>query len=245
MSDDVALTGKRVLVTGGTTGIGKAIAARLAAEGSRLFILGREQADLASAIAEIRKQGGDIDGQTADTSNQADIEMVFASVRKKLGGLDVLVCNAAIAADGISDMSDAEWRYAVEVNIAGYLACTKAALELMDEGERGDVVFIGSMSAEVREKGSSVYVASKGAVESFAAALRKEVNARGIRVALIEPGAVSTDMASGSAAQQRKDIEHEKLLVADDIARCVEFILTQPRRSDVVLLQVRPHRQEI
>jgi NADP-dependent 3-hydroxy acid dehydrogenase YdfG len=245
MTDDVAVAGKRVLVTGGTTGIGRAIAVRLARAGAKMFILGREEKDLADALAEIGKAGGEVHGQTADTSQGADIDKVFASVRGKLGGLDILVCNAAIAADGIGDMNDDEWRYAISVNIAGYLACTKAALELMEGQERGDIVLIGSMSAEVREKGSSVYVASKGAIESFAAALRKEVNEKGIRVALIEPGAVSTDMASGSKKQQHEDVEQEKMLIADDIAVCVEFILTQPSRSDVVLMQVRPLRQEI
>ena len=101
------------------------------------------------------------------------------------------------------------------------------------------------MSAEVREKGSSVYVAAKAGIEGFAASLRKELNEKGIRVSLIEPGSVSSDMASPSAERQQAMIRDALMLRAEDIAVCVHFILTQPPRTDVILMQVRPHRQEI
>jgi NADP-dependent 3-hydroxy acid dehydrogenase YdfG len=142
-------------------------------------------------------------------------------------------------------MDDAEWRYAVEANLVGQLACAREAATRMIEAGQGHIVFIGSMSAEVREKGSSVYVATKAGIEGFAAALRKELNEKGIRVSLIEPGSVSSDMASPSAEQQRAMMKNGLMLRAEDIAVCVHFILTQPLRSDVILMQVRPHRQEI
>jgi NADP-dependent 3-hydroxy acid dehydrogenase YdfG len=174
-----------------------------------------------------------------------DIKRVFAKVDEVFGGVDILVNNAALPADGIMEMEDAEWRYAVEANLVGQLACAREAAARMIEAGRGHIVFIGSMSAEVREKGSSVYVAAKAGIEGFAAALRKELNEKGIKVSLIEPGSVSSDMASPSAERQREMIRDELMLRAEDIAVCVHFILTQPARTDVIVMQVRPHRQEI
>jgi NADP-dependent 3-hydroxy acid dehydrogenase YdfG len=238
------LAGRRVLVTGGTTGIGLATARLLASAGAVLLVVGRNPEDLEAATRGIDGDG-EIHGIQGDTSVEADVDRIFDEARARLGGLDVLVCNAAVAGDDIARMQDDAWRYVLDVNIAGYLACTKAAIAMMEPDRRGQVVLIGSMSAEVREKGSSVYVATKGAIRAFAASLRKEVNDRGIRVVLIEPGAVSTDMASGSEADQEKAVAEERMLLPEDVARCVRFVLEQPSRSDVVELQVRPHRQLI
>ena len=239
------LAGKRVLITGGTTGIGLAIARLLAVEGASLLLIGRDGKDLNAALGEIADLGGQAHGQKADTARSDDVDQVFDAARRLLGGLDVLVCNAAVAADGIAEMRDKEWRYVLDVNIAGYLACVRSAISMMQPQGSGAIVLIGSMSAEVREKGSSVYVATKGAIQAFAAALRKEVNESGIRVTLIEPGAVSTDMASGSPEDQRKAIAKEEMLLPEDIAACVRFVLGLPARCDVVTMQVRPHRQLI
>jgi NADP-dependent 3-hydroxy acid dehydrogenase YdfG len=240
-----SLAGKRVLVTGGTTGIGLAIAKSLATDGARLVLIGRDGKDLDAAVGETAALGGEVHGQQADAARTDDVDRVFEAAGTLLGGLDVLICNAAVAADGIAEMSDKDWRYVLDVNIAGYLACVKSALSMMTPQGRGTIILIGSMSAEVREKGSSVYVATKGAIQAFAAALRKEVNESGIRVTLIEPGAVSTDMASGSPDDQKKAIAEEKMLLPEDIAACVQFVLGLPTRCDVVTMQVRPHRQLI
>jgi NADP-dependent 3-hydroxy acid dehydrogenase YdfG len=240
-----SLSGKRVLVTGGTTGIGLAIAKSLATEGARLVLIGRDGKDLDAAVSETAALGGEVHGQQADAARTDDVGRVFEVAGSLLGGLDVLICNAAVAADGIAEMSDKDWRYVLDVNIAGYLACVKSALSMMKPQGGGTIILIGSMSAEVREKGSSVYVATKGAIQAFAAALRKEVNESGIRVTLIEPGAVSTDMASGSPDDQKKAIAEEKMLLPEDIAACVQFVLGLPTRCDVVTMQVRPHRQLI
>jgi NADP-dependent 3-hydroxy acid dehydrogenase YdfG len=98
----------------------------------------------------------------------------------------------------------------------------------------------------VREKGSSVYVATKAGIEGFSEALRKEVNPLGIKVTLIEPGAVGTDMQSEySPAEQRKKEEKMEMLKAEDIAACILYTLTQPKRCDVVMMQIRPHMQSI
>jgi NADP-dependent 3-hydroxy acid dehydrogenase YdfG len=126
------------------------------------------------------------------------------------------------------------------------MAMSHEAVERMKANGWGHIVNIGSMSADVREKDSSVYVATKSGIQGFSEALRKEVNPLGIKVTLIEPGAVGTDMQSEySPKEQRKQIEKMEMLRAEDIAACVLYTITQPKRCDVVSLQIRPHLQSI
>lgn len=115
----------------------------------------------------------------------------------------------------------------------------------MRKYKKGHIVHIGSMSADVRETGSSVYVATKAGVQGFAESLRKEVNEDGIKVTLIEPGATSTDMQPASTDDQRQNVEDSTMLKAQDVAEAVQFAISQPSRCDVVDLKLRPHLQII
>jgi NADP-dependent 3-hydroxy acid dehydrogenase YdfG len=160
--------------------------------------------------------------------------------------LDILINNAALGYGPITDGGYPEWEYILKTNLLGYMAMTHEAVERMKASGWGHIVNIGSMSADVREKDSSVYVATKAGIQGFSEALRKEVNPIGIKVTLIEPGAVGTDMQSQySPAEQRERIEKMKMLRAEDIAACLLYTITQPKRCDVVSLQIRPHLQEI
>ncbi|GAB3547890.1 SDR family oxidoreductase [Spirosoma fluminis] len=239
------LEGKRILITGGTTGIGQAIAILLGSYGAHVFTMGRHQKQLDEALGRIREAGGQADGMIADLSKQEEVERVFQQADQILGGLDIFISNAALAAESIADMDNAQWRNVVETNLLGYMACTKEAVSRMQQGKKGHIVFIGSMSADVREGGSSVYVATKTGIQGFAEALRKEVNEQGIKVSLIEPGKVKSDIHGTTAEEQRPEIEKEEMLLAEDIAVAVHYVLTQPHRCDVVSMQIRPHMQLI
>lgn len=241
------LKGKRVLLTGGTTGIGRATAIMLAGRGARLFTFGRHQEQLDEALKDIESVGGEAYGSTADSSKEEDIARMFDEAETKLGGIDILINNAAIGAEGVGDMPAEDIRYTVETNLLGYLVCAREGVRRMKKGAGGHIVNIGSMSADVREEGSSVYVATKSAIQGFSEALRKEVNGKGIKVTLIEPGLVGTDMTlgkGGTEAQEKKQ-EDMKMLRAEDIAACVCYTLEQPERCDVVSVQIRPHLQKI
>ncbi|RAK00286.1 NADP-dependent 3-hydroxy acid dehydrogenase YdfG [Larkinella arboricola] len=240
-----SLTGKRIIISGGTTGIGRAIAILLGSYGAHIFTFGRNQEPLDETLTAIREAGGQADGIIADSSKPEDIQRVFQQAEEKLGGLDILINSAALAAGSISEMEDADWRYVIETNLAGYLATTKEALNRMQPQKRGHIVLIGSMSADVREEGSSVYVATKAAIQGFAESLRKEVNKDGIKVSLVEPGAVGSDMQPTTTEEERENEKTGEMLRAEDIAVCVHYILTQPQRCDVVSIQIRPHLQLI
>ena len=237
------IDGRGVLVTGGTTGIGRAIARLLAVEGARVFIFGRHQLELDDALASIRDVGGDATGTVADVAKAADVERVFSEAEDQLGGIDVLVNNAGLGAEGVVDMAEAEWRYVVETNLVGYLACAQHVVPLMEARKSGHIVLIGSVSADRRGKDSSVYVATKAGIQGFAESLHKEVREKGIKVSLIEPGKVGADLHETSDAEQRRKINKGEMLRAEDIAVAVHYVLTQPARCDVTRLVIRPHAE--
>lgn len=240
-----SLKGRRIVITGGTTGIGRAIANLLGEEGARLYICGRHQAELTDALKSIQGSGGSVKGELVDLSKPEEIRRFFRQAEQALGGLDVLVANAAIAGSGIGEETSHHWRYVLDTNLLGYVGSVKEAMDCMRKARRGHIVLIGSMSADAREAGSSVYVATKAAVQGFAEALRKEVNPLGIKVSLIEPGAVGSDMQEESPEEQREMICRQEMLRAEDIAVAVHYVLTQPQRCDVVELKIRPVLQAI
>lgn len=237
---------KSILITGGTTGIGRATALLLASQGARVMIFGRHAQELNDAMKDIRNAGGDVLGMTADTADPAAIQSVFKEVDRQMDKLDILINNAALGYNSIMEGNYEEWQYILKTNLLGYMAMAHEAIERMKPNRWGHIVNIGSMSADVREKDSSVYVATKAGIQGFSEALRKEVNPLGIKVTLIEPGAVGTDMQSDySPAEQRQKEKKLEMLKAEDIAACVLYAITQPKRCDVVSLQIRPHLQSI
>jgi NADP-dependent 3-hydroxy acid dehydrogenase YdfG len=243
--ETVDVADKGILVTGGTTGIGRATALLLASQRAKVFVFGRHEDELNDAMKDLQKVSDAVHGVIADVTRPADIERVFVEAQDRLGAIDVLVNNAALAADSVVDGRYEDMEYIVKTNLLGYMACAHEAIELMKKQGHGHIVNVGSMSADVREEGSSIYVATKAAIQGFSAALRKEVNKFDIKVTLIEPGAVGTDMQPESPGEQREKQQSGEMLKAEDIAAAIHYCLTQPERCDVVVLQIRPHMQTI
>jgi NADP-dependent 3-hydroxy acid dehydrogenase YdfG len=245
-----SLVGKSVLITGGTTGIGRATALRLIGAGANVITFGRHEPELQDALMDLQGQangGGQVVGLTADASKPEEIERVFQEADSKFGGVDILINNAALGAGSITDSDPEKIQYVVSSNLLGYMYCCKHAAERMKAKGQGHIVNIGSMSSTVREKGSDLYVATKSGIEGFSEAFRKQANEMGIKVTLIEPGLVGTEMTTDQVPkEQQPEQEAEgEMLKAEDIAECVYYALTQPERCDVVKVQIRPHKQAI
>ena len=236
-TEQPSLKGRKAAVTGGTTGIGRAIAVLLAAEGAKVFVCGRTPAHLEDALGRIREVG-DGDGIALDLSDKDSPERFFDAAERFLGGLDIAVINAAVPAEGLADSGGAEVRYEVAVDFASYLMTTQAAVDRMKAGS--DIVLIGSMSAVSRKPGSSIYVAAKSGIQGFAPSLRKELSEKDIKVGLIEPGFTGADFQYPDfpPEKQRELIHQHKMLRAEDIAVAAHFMLTQPRRTAVSLMRV-------
>jgi len=243
-----SVQGKSVLVTGGTTGIGRAIALLLASQGAKVTIFGRHDGPLQDAMRDIGAaagEGGEVHGFTADQAVYEDVQRAFREAEGRFGGVDLVVANAALSAGSVTGMEFQDIEYIIRTNILGYMAVAKEYLSrAMAKGE-GHIVFVGSMSADGKEAGSDIYVATKTAVAGFSDALRKQVNEKGIRVTLIEPGSTGANLSGDDVdtEKQRQRISDEKMLSAEDIAESVYYALTQPVRTEIVKMEVKPLRQ--
>ncbi|EIZ79859.1 short-chain dehydrogenase/reductase SDR [Novosphingobium sp. Rr 2-17] len=236
------LKGRKAIITGGTTGIGRAIAVLLASEGVEVFICGRSLEHLEDALARIREVGSG-DGISVDLADPTELDRFFQVAKDKLGQPDIVVINAAVPAEALSDMTADEVRYAIAVDFTAYLLAAHAAQDML--ADRGDIVLIGSMSAHVLGPGSTVYAGMKAGIAGFSEALRRELGPKGIKVSLVEPGKTGADFQYPDipAEKQREMIREETMLRAEDIAVGVHYLLTQPRRAVVQQLTIVPRAQ--
>lgn len=235
-----SLSGRRAIITGGTTGIGRAIAVLLASEGARVFICGRDAQHLEDALARIGEVG-DGGGIAVDLAERQGVEQFFEAAHEHLGGAaDIAVINAAIPADGLGDVDADELDYQVAVDFTSYVRTAHRAAEAMESG--GDILFIGSTSALSQSGESTIYIGAKAGIEAFARALGKELGERNIKVGIIEPGYTGADFHGEEMPpeKQREQIHASKMLRAEDIAAAAHFMLTQPPRTVVTLMRVEP-----
>ena len=239
------LNDKRVLITGGAGGVGRAVAERMVAGGARVLITDRDELQLRVVVEAI---GGErIEAVTADLSNQTGVARLFERADAWLGGLDILVACAGVGSGPLMEMDDAGWRYVIESNLASYVACTKAAIErIKASGTReGMIILVGSISVHIKAVGESVYNAAKGGVASFAETLRKELIPESIRLTLIEPGAIGSAMQPYSAEERAEQIAGYKMLDPAQVAEAILFAATRPAGVDVVTLRIEPLVQKI
>jgi NADP-dependent 3-hydroxy acid dehydrogenase YdfG len=245
-----SVAGKSILVTGGTTGLGRTIALLLVYNGAKVLLFGRHEQELNDALNDLRPaaaNGGEVHGMTADVSNYEDVQRVFREADSRFGGVDVLINNAALGGGSIMESNFQEYEYIVRTNLLGYMACAEEAGKRMKAKGSGHIIDIGSLSAKSEGEGSDIYVATKSGTRGFTESLAKTLNKEGIRVTLIEPGLVGSDMTAGNTPpeEQPKKIEAMEMLRSEEIAECVYYVLTQPVRCDVSFIQIRPTKQMI
>ncbi|MGL3821899.1 SDR family oxidoreductase [Sphingopyxis sp. R3-92] len=231
------IKGRRAIVTGGTTGIGRAIAVLLASCGVKVFICGRTPEHLDDALQRIGEVG-EGDGLNVDLSVQEDIDRFFEAATDYLGEIDIAVINAAIPAEALADAGETEARYQLETDFIAYLICAQEAARRMSAGS--DIIMIGSMSAVSRGPGGSIYVAAKTGIQGFVQSFRKEVAEQDIKVGLIEPGFTGADFQYPEfpPGKQKELIAKHQMLRAEDIAVAAHYMLVQPRRTAVSLIRV-------
>jgi len=239
-----SLSGRKAVITGGTTGIGRAIAVLLASEGVEIFTCGRDEQHLQDALQRINEVGPGTqagDGMPCDLAEPDQLDRFFAEAQTKLGAYDIAIINAAVPADGLLDMSEDEARYAIAVDFTAYLmSAHKAASHMAGNGAKGDIILTGSMSAHSLGAHSTIYAGIKSGIAGFAEALRKELGNKNIKVGFVEPGLTGADFQYPDipAEKQREMINQDQMMRAEDIAVGVHFMLTQPRRAVVQQLTI-------
>jgi len=239
-----SLKDKRILVTGGTTGIGRATVSLLVSEGADVLTFGRNEADLEQALAEARQGDGSCVGLTADAATREGMDAVFAAVDEELGGIDMLVACAALGAQPLHEMAEDDWRYVIDTNLVGYLAAARSAIKRMETQGGGHLLFVGSISTEIKAEGESVYSATKAGIQAFAETLRKEIAEKNIKVSVIQPGSVATPMQECTDEEKQQAIANHEMLYAEEIAEAIHFALTRSERADIVNLRIEPRLQK-
>jgi NADP-dependent 3-hydroxy acid dehydrogenase YdfG len=250
-----ALENTVALVTGASSGIGAAAGRALAAQGAAVGLVARRAGRLEALGAEIAAAGGTALPIEADVSEREQAEAAVAQAVEELGRLDVVVNNAGVMLLGpVVGAPVEEWERMVHVNLLGLLYTAHAALpHLLEAAEKeprraADLVNISSVAGRMARKGSGVYNATKHGVGAFSEALRQEVAGRHLRVSLVEPGAVATELQSHNRPEIKEQIEARfedmDILQAEDIADAIAYVVTRPRHVAVNEILVRPTQQE-
>jgi NADP-dependent 3-hydroxy acid dehydrogenase YdfG len=243
------------LITGASSGIGEATATALAERGAAVALVARRVDRLEELEHKITDAGGRALSIEADVTDQAQAQGAVERTVSELGRLDTLVNNAGVMLLGPAlDAPLEEWQRMLNVNVAGLLYCAHAALahllEAASTSRRGvaDMVNISSVAGRVARAGSGVYNLTKHGVGAFSESLRQEVTGRHVRVSLIEPGAVSTELASHNRPEVLEQIGRRfadiERLHAEDIADAITYVVTRPRHVAINEVLIRPTEQE-
>jgi 3-oxoacyl-[acyl-carrier protein] reductase len=230
------LADKVILVTGGTRGIGRAIAKRLLDEGGALAICGRRQEAVDAAVRELAGgTAGKVKGKVADVRSYEQVAELFRFIDGELGGLDVLVNNAGVGLfRPVHDLALEEWKETIETNLSGAFYCSREALFRFETKGIGYIVNIGSLAGKHAFAGGAAYNASKFGLTGFTEALMQDVRAQNVRVSYVMPGSVATGFGGNEMTGS------EWRIWPEDVAEIVSMLLRMPPRTLVSAVEVRP-----
>jgi 3-oxoacyl-[acyl-carrier protein] reductase len=231
------LTGRTAVVTGGTRGIGFAIARALAKAGAAVAICGRSQAGVDDAVRQLTKLStSKVVGKIADVRSSTEVAALFALVDRELGELDILVNNAGVGIfKSTADLSVEEWQMTLETNLSGAFYCCREALPRLKNRGGGSVINIGSLAGKNAFAGGSAYNASKFGLSGFSEAMMLDHRYDKVRVTHVMPGSVDTEFSPGSPKTDWK-------ISPDDIAEIALMVLGMPERTLVSRIEVRPSK---
>lgn len=231
------LTDKVCLVTGGTRGIGRAIAKMLLQEGAAVAICGREPSTVEQAVAELGTEtGGKVKGKAADVRNHEQVGELFKFIDAELGAVDVLVNNAGVGIfRPVAELSVEEWRSTLETNLYGVFHASREALFRFGIRKSGYIVNINSLAGAHAFAGGAAYNASKFGLTGLSEAMMQDVRSAGVRVSYVMPGSVATEFGGRGGADGR-----DWRIWPEDIAAIVRLLLTMPERTLISRVEVRP-----
>jgi 3-oxoacyl-[acyl-carrier protein] reductase len=234
---DNFLAGKHALVTGGTRGIGFAVAEALLDAGAAVAICGRTEETAKSAVIQLtNKSKGKVLGKVADVRRNTEVAALFTSIDRELGGLDILVNNAGIGIfKSTSELGVEDWQKTIETNLSGVFYCCREALPRMKQRGGGYIINISSLAGKNAFAGGAAYNASKFGLNGFSEAMMLDHRYENVRVSYVMPGSVDTEFNTASARADWK-------IAAEDIGEIVLMLLRMPERTLVSRVEVRPSK---
>ena len=233
------LKGKTAVVTGGTRGIGRAIAEALLREGMNVCVCARKAEEIERMVAELADVGeGGVSGAACDVRDADEVKALFAHAASEFGGVDVLINNAGIGLRAtVEETTPAQFRAVIETNLFGVFHCCREAIPLMRERGGGHIINMSSLAGANPHPSMATYNASKFALNGFSEALMQEVRHDGIKVSYIMPGSVNTEFGGDTPGPEKS-----WQLQPEDIARVVVNLLTHDERSLPSRVEIRPSR---
>lgn len=232
------LAGKVALITGGSRGIGRAIALELAILGADIGICGRDTAKLLETEAAVKKTGVRATAILADVTNAGDVARLVERVEKELGPIALLVNNAGMGLFGpVHQKSEEEWDRLMNTNLKSIFLVSRAVVPGMIARGDGDIINISSLAGKSVFAGGGVYCASKWAVQGLSGCMAEELREHGIRVSTVCPGSVATEFSG------RGPKDPAKVLRPEDVAHAVAMLATQGEQSFVSSVELRPRRK--
>jgi NAD(P)-dependent dehydrogenase (short-subunit alcohol dehydrogenase family) len=231
------LSGHVAVVTGGSRGIGKAIASRLAQLGAAVSLCARNARALERTAAELSANGATVRSQAVDVTNARDVTSFIEATEKELGPITILVNNAGIGGPGfgpVHEKSEDDWQRVLDTNLKSVFLVSKTVAPSMIARGRGDIVNISSLAGRNTFAGGGIYCASKWGLQGLAGCMAEDLRAFGIRVSLVCPGSVATEF-SGRGLK-----DPTKALTPEDVAHAVSMIVLQGPQSFLSEVQLRP-----
>jgi len=244
----IDLSGRVVAITGGSSGIGEATALACAAAGASVALAARRADRIEAVAARITEEGGTAIAIPTDVADERQARTFIEQTYERLGRVDALVNNAGVMLLGaVTGADTADWRRMIDANLYGVLYCTHAALPVMAEQGGGHIVNVSSVAGRIASAGSAVYNMTKWGVNGFSEGLRQEALHAGVRVTIIEPGAVETELIGHNneqiQAMAAKVFEGVESLKASDVANAIVYALGQPENVAINEVLIRPARQ--
>jgi 3-oxoacyl-[acyl-carrier protein] reductase len=244
------LKNKIAIVTGGTRGIGRAVAQRLLQEGCSVAVCGTRQETVDEAVMLLNEAAGSperVFGMVADVSKLAQVKALVAAVVARFGTVDILINNAGVGTfRPVAELEPEEWERMIGLNLSGAYYCSHTVLPIFKQRQSGDIVNISSLAAKNPFAGGAGYNASKFGLNGFSEAMMLDHRADGVRVASIMPGSVATDFGKSGVATEfgghAKGAGDEWKIAPEDVAEVVAVLLRMPARTTVSRVEIRPSR---
>jgi 3-oxoacyl-[acyl-carrier protein] reductase len=238
------LENKVMVVTGGTRGIGFAIASRVMAEGAAVAICGTKQQSVNEAVTRLsdeHSEGGRAFGMVADVSRLDDVKRLVAGTLEHFGRIDAWVNNAGVGIfRPVAELAPEEWERMIGVNLSGVYYCCHEVLPIFIQQQSGDIINISSLAGKNPFAGGAGYNASKFGLNGFSEALMLDHRQDGVRVSYVMPGSVATEFGGGAA-----DSGSDWKIAPEDVADAVMTLLYMPRRTTVSRVEIRPSRPPV
>lgn len=244
------LEGKVAIITGASSGIGEATAIALAAEGAKVVIAARRVERLEAVAKQIIDHGGQALSIVSDITDEAQAQNVIQKAHTEFGHIDILVNNAGISFPGrIENADPSNWRKMIDINVLALMYTTHIALPIFKAQKSGHIVNISSVAGRIARAGMAGYNVTKWGVNAFSEALRQEVYQDNIRVTIIEPGLVETEIdqhITDVVAKQEIEARRKAItpLQSQDIAAAIVYAVSQPQHVNVNEILIRPTQQD-